>query len=249
MDDRRIVLVDELRGFAIICMVIYHLLFSLIFIYSIDLGSSTSQIMFALQPFGAGLFILIAGFSSCYSKSNIKRGFIVLTFGLVITILTFLFIPEQVIYFGILHFLGISILIYELIKNIFRNANPVVFTIILTIIFILTFNLQRGFLSLPLLGSITMPRELYTSVLLAPIGFPPDTFVSADYFPLFPWFVLFLIGTVLGNLTKQKSCPEFCYRKHLPVFSSIGRYSLIIYILHQPVIYALLWVMKQIYII
>jgi len=242
MKVRRMVLVDELRGFAIICMVAYHLLYTLIFIYGIDLGPDISQAMFAAQPFGAGLFIMIAGFSSCYSKSNFKRGIIILAFGLLITLFTTLIIPDQVIYFGILHFLGISILLYELIRGALRNVQPVILTIILVIVFFLTFNLQRGYLSFPFVESLRVPSGLYTSFLLAPFGLPSADFISSDYFPLFPWFALFLIGTVLGNLSMQKNCPEFCYVAHLPVLSKIGRYALPIYILHQPVIFALLWV-------
>ena len=73
-----------------------------------------------------------------------------------------------------------------------------------------------------------------------PLGFRSPDFASADYFPLLPWVFMFLAGTFLGRYAKAGKFPEFMYRSRVPFFSWIGRHALIIYVLHQPVIYGIM---------
>lgn len=241
MNEKRIRLIDELRGFAIILMVVYHFLYSLVFIFGIPLKSWVLPAMLSLQPFGAGLFITLAGMSSCYSRSNRKRGLQVLLVALVISVATYLFMPSQAIYFGVLHFYAVAILLFAASRRLLERIQPVTLAIVSGVLFYMTWNLREGYLTLPLLGQLILPEWLYSSVLLAPLGLPPASFISADYFPLLPWLPLFFIGTVIGRQTLGRRLPEFCYRSHVPVLSQFGRHSLLIYIFHQPAILVLLW--------
>lgn len=241
MKPDRIHLVDEFRGVAIIGMVIYHFLYTLSNLFGIDLGESTLRIMQLIQPPLAGTFILIAGFTCQYSRANLKRGFRTMLCGGLITLFTVIWVPSQAIYFGILHFLGISMLIYEWANKWIDKANQYLMMSILVMGFLVTFNLHKGILRVPLLGNIPLPDALYQYVWLAPIGLPPRSFISADYFPLLPWFALFLIGTLIGAQVKEKGAPAICYRKHSQILAGIGKKSLVIYLLHQPLIYIFLW--------
>lgn len=76
---------------------------------------------------------------------------------------------------------------------------------------------------------------------LFPLGLHPLIFASADYYPLLPWIFLFLAGYWLGVAFLQRRAPEFCYREHLSALGWIGRHALIIYLVHQPVVYGVLW--------
>lgn len=79
---------------------------------------------------------------------------------------------------------------------------------------------------------------------LYPLGLTAPGFYSADYFPLLPWFFLFLLGTGLGGwCLENREAPLLALR--LPAaLTWPGRHSLVIYVLHQPVLYGisfLLW--------
>ncbi|WP_312643143.1 heparan-alpha-glucosaminide N-acetyltransferase [Hydrogenoanaerobacterium sp.] len=241
MKSDRIILIDELRGIAIIGMVIYHFLYTLSNLFSVNLGENILRMMHLIQPPLAGTFILIAGFTCRYSQANVKRGFRTMLCGGLITLFTTILVPSQAIYFGILHFLGISMLLYEWIHKWVDRANQYLLMSMLAVVFFATFNLQKGVLSVPIWGSIPLPYALYRFVWLAPIGLPPRSFTSADYFPLLPWFSLFLFGTLIGAQVREKGAPAIFYKRRSRILAGIGGKSLVIYLLHQPFIYIFLW--------
>ena len=72
-----------------------------------------------------------------------------------------------------------------------------------------------------------------------PLGLGPSGIFSADYFPLLPWIFVFLFGTWLGRYIKDGKFPAWFYEASMPGFSTVGRHSLVIYVLHQPVLYGL----------
>ena len=85
-----------------------------------------------------------------------------------------------------------------------------------------------------------LPASLYRNLLTAYLGFPNPGFFSTDYFPLFPWFFLFLTGHFLHRLLEEKDLNQRLFsRGQVPVLNWMGRHSLIIYLLHQPVLYGL----------
>ena len=74
---------------------------------------------------------------------------------------------------------------------------------------------------------------------------------TEDYVPLIPWFGVFLLGTVLGNrLWLRESAPSLTqWRSTQPLvqlLSLAGRHSLLVYMLHQPLLLGMLWMAKQI---
>ena len=77
----------------------------------------------------------------------------------------------------------------------------------------------------------------FANLFTAGLGFPGPGFVSSDYFSLLPWLLLFWTGYFLYRLRPAEPLlPDI----RLPGFSAMGRHSLLIYLLHQPVLYALL---------
>lgn len=231
--------VDFLRGIAIIMMVIYHVLFDVTFLrlYYIDL-SSTPVLLF-LYPIGT-MFLLLVGVSLTLSYSRAKetltrrqlqkkfilRGLWVFGGGMLVTIGTWLYLKEGYVVFGVLHCIGVCIILaYPLIRFRIR-------TLILGIIFVI-------------IGIILQQTVTVDFPWLLWLGFIPNNFYTVDYFPLLPWFGVILIGIFIGNSLYQNNTRRFKIKNlsHFIVIRGVcflGRHSLLIYLIHQPIIVALL---------
>lgn len=226
--------IDFLRGLAIILMVGYHLLYDLgdfaglkkFLGFSTDL---TTPAWLLAQHFFAGLFVILSGISSNFSQNNFRRSLKYLAVALIITAATYLFDPGSVILFGIIHCLGISALIYGLF---FRKSGPVTCLVSGLIVAALS----------ALLPSVHKTLSINSNWLL-PLGLHRADFASFDYFPLIPWFGVFLAGAALGRwfYSDRKSLVP----RPLPetIVNWCGRHSLWIYLLHQPIILAILYLL------
>lgn len=243
---RRIYAMDELRGFAVFCMVFYHGFYTLAYLYNIQAGMVLLRFFMPAEPWFAGLFILISGISSDLSHSNLKRGLKLLGVALAVTAVTALAVPDEMITFGILHFLSVCMIGYGLAKPFadrFRFSWIAVAVCVL--LYVCTMHIPYGYLGFSPQAGLFLPESLYRTNWLAPFGIFNQDFRSADYFPLFPWAFVFAVGTVLGKLAAQGKFPAFLYPSRIPFFSWLGRHALIIYIAHQPVIYGLCWVVSE----
>ncbi|MEG1027694.1 MAG: heparan-alpha-glucosaminide N-acetyltransferase domain-containing protein, partial [Oscillospiraceae bacterium] len=172
-----------------------------------------------------------------YSKNNLKRGLKCLGLGIALTIITFLFFKNMIIYFGILHFLGVSMIIYALLEKWFKKIKPSVLIIVGIVLFFVTFGVPEGYINI-FFSKIYLPQV--KNNLLMPLGFVTKHFYSADYFSLLPWFFIFISGIGFGKLLKEERLPKFFYNSHIKFLSVIGRNTIWIYILHQPIIFILL---------
>lgn len=230
--------VDSARGIAIILMVIFNWSFALHYlnVYTLDGG----WVFWYLFPrLIGGMFILIAGISLTLSYSRVrdtarkqvyakylKRGLKVFSIGLGITLVTWVLYPGDFILFGILHLMGLSIAVSPIFFR-FKNANLIIG---LAIIF-------AGFY----LGTLhfDFPWLLW-------LGFVPANFFTLDYFPFLPWFGFLLIGLFIGNTVyadgKRKLSINFPgpVLKHL---CRLGRNSLLLYVIHQPILVGLLYLL------
>ena len=243
---KRIEILDAVRGFAILAMVVYHALYDITDIFGLSVP--IFDFFSILEPPFAGAFILLSGVSSRFSHSNFKRGVRVLALGLLITAFTMIFIPSQSIYFGILHFIGAAILLFALIQPIFDKISKPAALSVLCVLFALTYSLPRAyFIGIPPLFGFMLPYRLTTVPWLFPLGIPSRDFCSADYFPMVPWFFLFLIGTILGIPIREKKLPEKFYTAKVPFFAFAGRHTLLIYMVHQPLIYGILYLVFRVF--
>lgn len=90
---------------------------------------------------------------------------------------------------------------------------------------------------------ITLPGFLYANYFTAYLGFYPFGFFSTDYFPLTPWLFLFWAGFYLHHLAERTAQSLRPLRRSVcPPLGWLGRNSLMLYLLHQPVIYGVLTV-------
>ena len=166
------------------------------------------------------LFILI-GISCSFSKKNRVRSFKILCIALLITLATYIFNPDYIITFGILHFLGVSILLFTFIRNL---SNLILFILGTTII-MLSYSLHK----------ISVNHNLFF-----PLGLITNSFLSADYYPLIPWFGLFIYGGVLGKILYSRKIRIVEPKLSILPITKLGQNTLFIYIIHQPIILIIL---------
>lgn len=188
----------------------------------------------------ATIFIFLVGVSLTLSYSRAKnyktekilikyskRGLRIFSWGIVITLITWVFLREDFVVFGILHFIGVSIILaYPFIKHSFLN--------ILLGIFFISFGIYLRNLS-------------FEFNQLVWLGFTPRHFHSVDHFPIFPWFGVVLIGLFFGNLfypsyKRRFTLPDLSNFFFTRAFCFLGRHSLLIYLTHQPIIVLLLYI-------
>ncbi|WP_312643489.1 heparan-alpha-glucosaminide N-acetyltransferase [Hydrogenoanaerobacterium sp.] len=238
---RRVWLIDEVRGVFIILMVLYHLFYDLVYIFEVNIPAFHWRFTSYLQLLIAGLFVFISGVASRFSRSNLKRGAQCFAFGMVMTLATWLFLPSQIVLFGILHLLGVCMMLFPLMKPVLDRIPPLAGLIVCAVLFFLTYNTQSGYWGMR--GwQMNLPVAWYSTNFLFPFGFPNAEFWSSDYFPLLPWILWYLGGTFAGVYIKNGQCPAWFYRPHSRLMAFLGRNTFIIYLLHQPVVYGVLYV-------
>ncbi len=248
----RIGFLDEIRGALIILMVIYHTIYTLSYTVFYQLYWIFENPVFnALRDIGAGLFIFICGACCIFSRNNFKRGMIIFFSGILVTLVTVWFdYGNQQILWGILHFLGLSIILYDLLEKPLSKLKWWLGVPIFALIFILTFGLREGslfgYVGVPFVNALQwqIPFSVSSIPYLFPLGIISGSFISLDYFPLFPWFFLFLIGTFYGRRLYEGRALNFVYKTHVRPLAFVGRHTLLIYLLHQPVIYGIIYLVQ-----
>jgi len=239
----RIQLLDELRGLAVVCMVVYHFCYLLGFFFQHPAGLWLFDFFTPAQPIFAGIFIVSAGVSSHLSHSNLRRGLMLLGFSLGLTAVSAGLLPlfgvqDAAIWFGILHLLSVCILLFALLQRPLGKTNPILGVCVCLLLYILLSNVGYGWIGFGGALKWQLPRALYESIWLAPFGFAGKDFHSADYFPLFPHLFLFFAGSFFGRFPP----PQWTLRRHIPPLGFLGRHTLPIYALHLPIAAGLSWV-------
>lgn len=239
---KRVYMLDELRGFAIICMIVHHTFLDIGDVLSIQWGYTVFDALCTVQPVFWALFIVISGICTRLSRNTIKRGFFVLAFALVITFFTAVVMPlfnfqGAEIYFGILHCLACCMIIAGIFMPIVKKIDMRVGAVLSLVLFFFTYGINARTL---FFGLIKLPDSLYQYDFLAPLGFTSSTFYSADYFSLLPWIFMFFFGVFLGKKAQDETLPKVMYKKHSSFLCFVGKNSLWVYIVHQPVIYAVM---------
>lgn len=232
----RVILLDEIRGFAILCMVVYHTMFQLKFSFGVDVPIFFESWFNVIRDIFAGGFIFISGVMCRFSRNNLKRGVQCFFLGMIITFVT-PFFSEWTINFGILHFLGISMMLYGLFGEALERVPAFVGITLSALLAVLTWNVINGYVGIPKLFEIDLPKAAYDVGVLFPFGLPSSTYTTGDYFPLLPWIFVFFGGSYFGEWAKNGSLPRFFYNSHIKWLAAVGRYTIWIYMLHVPLIF------------
>lgn len=238
---------DELRGLCIVAMVIYHIGYTMEYIYNISFGEMILKYEAPIALVGPWIFIFIAGISSMLTKSNLNRGLKLAVIAFLISLITIIFVPSSAIYFGIIHFFAFAMIMFHFIKPLLDKINFYVGLISSLLLFTLTYTIPSGNISF--FGNVIfeLPLSLYTTNYLTFLGFVSSGFFSADYFPIFPYIFMFFAGTFVGRLAIQGKFPDFLYVQRVKPLSFLGKHSLGIYVAHQPVIVFIFWLITSIF--
>ncbi|MGN0317870.1 MAG: heparan-alpha-glucosaminide N-acetyltransferase [Candidatus Fimousia sp.] len=233
---KRYLLIDGFRGVAIISMIIFHFLYDVNEVFGVNTGWYENTNIHIWQQSICWSFIIISGFVwQLGIKSNIKRGVILNICGIVITLVTTVFTPSQIVWFGILNFMGCASLIMIPLNRIAGKISSLLGMILSMSIFVICRNITEGIIGIKNIFVIELPDWLYESKILTPLGFPFRGFTSSDYFPVLPWLALFLFGYYLYSYANRTGkLGEYAYR-NIPVLTQIGQKSIWIYLLHQPI--------------
>jgi len=221
-DPGRIQLIDGLRGLCVILMIAYHFGFDLVLFAGAPLSLIYNPVLDLLQPFFAGVFIFLSGISCRYSRSNLKRGLRMLGAAAVITLVTYSI--GYPVWFGIIHFLGAAAVIFSLFSRALDKISRPVQLVLYIVLYIC---------------AIQFTGRRYEIEWLWWLGFRPEGWGSADYFPILPWIFVYLCGSLAGTYIKEKLLPEKFYTVKVPFLAAIGRNAMLFYLVHQPVLYVL----------
>lgn len=220
---------DALRGVCILCVIVVHFLFDLSFFGGLDLTLPAWYVF--IQEYDGAIFVVLSGVCVTLGSKSVRRGLIVFACGMLITAVTYgmyrlgMSGADVVVKFGVLHLLGVCMLVYPAFKKL-----PPAALALLGLAIAITGYAIRG---------VVVPQHW-----LFPLGLTYEGFTSSDYFPLFPQLGYFLIGAAIGKTAyreKRTFLPgAFQQTPVARFFCWCGRQSLFIYLLHQPIVYGLL---------
>lgn len=238
--------IDFLRGLAILMMIAYHFIFDLSF-FGIYTFYNYSEMSWFYPRLIASIFIFLVGvslylsytraeISDIYTKEwdfffkYLKRGLWIFSLGLIVTLATWIFIRADFIIFGILHFVGLAIILqYPFLKysKRYKYLNLIAGLIFIIIgVYLVSFTFD------------------FTGLLW--LGFIPQSFNTVDYFPLLPWLGVVSFGIFVGsilyrNYQRRFKLPDLSGYLPIRTFTYLGRHSLIIYFIHQPILIGLFY--------
>lgn len=226
--NKRIWELDALRGLALIGMIGIHLIYDLVDLFGVWHWQQPVWYLLFKNNYGA-IFLLISGISATLGSHPVKRGLQVFLCGFLCTAATVgMFLlgaagKDIIVYIGVLQCLGLCMMLWPLFRRL-----P-----------------QWGLVGLGLLmaaAGLYLRTKAFPFPWLMPLGFAPYGFASSDYFPLLPNLGYFLLGAALGKKVYGDKQSRFLTAR-FPFLQWCGRNSLLIYLLHQPILAAGVWLL------
>ncbi len=246
-------MLDALRGLCVVSMVLYHAMYDVVNILGHPVSWFQDWPGYLWQQSVCWTFILLSGFCWGLSRHHRRRGVLLVLCGGAVSLVTSLVMPQEAIHCGILTLLGLStLLLWGLSLALERLQLRIPAPVGLAgsaLLFFLCRGVPQRYLGFEGLHLLELPQSLYRFDFLAVLGFPSPAFLSSDYFPLLPWFFLFLTGHFLRQvLEKSPGVGRFLQRDWaiLRPFRFLGMHSLLIYLAHQPVLMAVFWALSLI---
>ncbi len=220
--------IDIARGIAVLLMVIYHLIFDLDYLGMANIDLQSIPLVVFQRTIGT-MFVGIAGIAFALSLRendsyvhHAKRGALLAGVAILITTVTWIYPHDGFITFGVIHMLALSAFVAPLFAR-FGKMN-------------ILFGLIAIAIGLAMSGMTTQNGALFW------LGLTTTSYTALDFYPMLPWFGIFLIGMAVGNeMTKVK-----WKETNETLLSLIGKNSLAIYLVHQVVLIGLLLAARQI---
>lgn len=235
----RFLWMDVLRGLAVIAMILFHACFDLHTFGQNLIGGPlpVPPAFWQIVPMFIGsTFLSLAGISAAirersdanFSHFLLCRGSRILGLALVISLVTIFLINGTPIYFGILHCIGMSLLLLLGLRKI----SP-------WILFAMG--------GIVLATGAWLWQLRYDTYAWLWLGVRPQGNAGWDYYPLLPWSGFLITAYALAKIWQKKPAKKFRTKAswlNLPLFRPLlylGRNSLVIYLIHQPILLAILW--------
>lgn len=239
---KRYTLIDVLRGLAVIAMIVYHTVWDLVYVHGVEVGDfgAYTQTRFIIQRIIRWSFILLSGFCFQMGRRKLRRGLTVLGGGVIITLVTMVVMQDYPIHHGVLTFLGCAMLLSIPKDKLFRHIPGWVGFLVSLLLFLGTEFIGEGILGRGTY-SVLLPEGLYANYITAWLGFPGVAFYSSDYVPMVPWLFAFYMGYFAYSCFKKWNLLRFLSCVRFKPLEWVGRNALLIYMLHQPVIYGVLY--------
>ena len=226
-----------MRGIAVVAMVLYHFSYDLAYFGFFGVGFFRSGLGLETGRAIGTSFIFLAGLSLTLSyqralvrqpsgrklfRKYLGRGVRIFSYGLLITFLTWIFVPREMIVFGVLHLIGASIVLAYPFLGLRLPSAALGAGCIFIGSYLRNFDADHPW--------------------LAWLGIRPDFFML-DYWPIFPWFGVVLLGISVGNVLYGNGEKRTVRAPPLPAIrplAFLGRHSLPVYLVHQPILLATL---------
>ncbi|HFU74564.1 MAG TPA: DUF1624 domain-containing protein [Helicobacteraceae bacterium] len=225
MVENRLLNLDLYRAFGVILMVIFHFTYDLHHFGFSDIDTTKSLFWIHLRTFIVAIFMSAVGMSLylVYSKTfdvkkYVKRLTLLGSASLVVSVVTFFMFPHTWIYFGVLHMIFVA----SLIGPFFVKKPNVsgVLGLVIVALYLLDYRMHPLF-----------------TLLQEPLHLPPGH--TEDLASFIPWFGAVLLGIFVMHYRVLERLPV-CESVNIRQFSMIGRHSLLIYLVHQPLLFAIL---------
>lgn len=229
----RIELVDVARGVALVAMAIYHFTWDLDFFGYIAPNTSVTGGWKIFARLIASSFLFLVGVSLFLAHRErfrlrpfLKRLAVIAAAAATITVVTYFVTPEGFIFFGILHHITLASVLGALALRL-----PIPIILALAVF------------------AIAAPHIVQAPFLDQPVfwwmGLSSNVRPSNDYIPLFPWFGAVLLGLAAAKASARAGLIERLGNlrptRKVPLLAAAGRHSLVFYLLHQPVLFSLVW--------
>ena len=217
---QRIFLLDIMRFVALVSMIIFHINYDLVYFYH-WLSNDSPLFWRILQVvFAGGMFIFVSGWTATLGRRS--RGDLI-TIGmcaLLVSVVTYFFVGNQYVRFGILHFIFTANLLYMFILRRLSSSILIMIGAVLLLV-------EKYF------QQIHIEHELWVWLDILPLGYQ-----SVDHYPIPFWLTVFIAGIIWGRSSISSIVAESAqrYAWYGIFITKCSRNSLRIYILHQPLI-------------
>ena len=224
----RYLVIDCIRGCAILAMMAYHFGFDLNMQGYIVQDLNHSIVWQIARSLILGTFLFVAGFSMALAaQQSLKKRLIRLTriafCAVLVSVVSLFMFPDSWIFFGVLHFLVVATVICWVVMPYKKLL--MVLAVAITVI------------------GILYQSQVFDQPALQWLGMMTHKPITEDYVPIFPWLGVMMMGIILGQwaLTRVQLWPLACTPNVvLSPVQWLGRHSLAVYMLHQPILLGLL---------
>jgi uncharacterized membrane protein len=229
----RIVGLDALRGVAIVAMAAYHFCFDLRYFGITRSDFEHDPRWLIVRTLILSSFLLIAGISAVLAQRrtlpaarSLRRIAVIAGAALLVSAGSWLMFPRSFIWFGVLHAIALSLLLARPLLGRPWVAATVGIAVIV--------------------AGATLDHPAFDGRALGWIGFMTTKPVTEDYVPLFPWAGVLFLGIAAGHALLRTRFAVLGPLARLPTpLRWLGRHSLIVYLVHQPAMIALLWLVLR----